>query len=117
MRAASGHRSTTLEMVISGLIEATWGASRAGRDTGGRTSNCTVAIVHRPATQRSRLLIALGLAVAVFAIEAAGSIFANSLALLAEAFHVLIDVVALGIAFVALWLGGEKTRYPRPVEP
>src|SRR5919204_5632004 len=107
MRAASGHRSTTLEMVISGLIEATWGASRAGRDTGGRTSNCTVAIVHRPATQRARLLFALALAVAVFAIEAAGSIFANSLALLAEAFHVLIDVVALAIAFAAVWLGGR----------
>src|SRR5207247_1336287 len=39
--------------------------------------------------------------------EATASIFANSLALLAEAFHVLIDVVALGIAFVALWLGSR----------
>jgi cobalt-zinc-cadmium efflux system protein len=56
-------------------------------------------------SQRSRLLIALALAVAVFVVEAIASIFANSLALLAEAFHVLIDVVALGIAFVALWLG------------
>src|SRR5204862_723681 len=37
--------------------------------------------------------------------EATASIFANSLALLAETFHVLIDVVALGIAFVAVWLG------------
>src|SRR6185503_1280543 len=33
--------------------------------------------------------------------------FANSLALLAEAFHVLIDVVALAIAFVAVWLGSR----------
>ena len=41
----------------------------------------------------------------VFLIEATASLFANSLALLAEAFHVLIDVVALGIAFVAVWLG------------
>ena len=61
----------------------------------------------RPAAERSRLLVALGLAVAVFAIEAAASIFANSLALLAEAFHVLIDVVALGIAFVAVWLAAR----------
>jgi len=38
-------------------------------------------------------------------LEATASIFANSLALLAETFHVLIDVVALGIAFVAVWLG------------
>jgi cobalt-zinc-cadmium efflux system protein len=107
MRAASGQRSTTLEMVMSGVIKATWGASRAVRDTDVRTSNCTVAIVHRPAAERSRLLIALGLAIAVFAIEAIASIFANSLALLAEAFHVLIDVVALGIAFVAVWLSAR----------
>ena len=67
--------------------------------------NCTVRSVDHRTTQRSRLLIALALAVAVFVVEAIASIFANSLALLAEAFHVLIDVVALGTAFVALWLG------------
>src|SRR6266852_5023308 len=55
--------------------------------------------------QPTRLLIALALAVVVFLVEATASVFANSLALLAEAFHVLIDVVALGIAFVAVWLG------------
>src|SRR5437879_13354694 len=70
--------------------------------------NCTVHFVHsRRAGQRKRLLIALALAVAVFAIEATASILANSLALLAEAFHVLIDVVALGIAFVAVWLAAR----------
>jgi cobalt-zinc-cadmium efflux system protein len=70
--------------------------------------NCTVQSVdYRPAGQRARLLIALGLAVVVFSVEATASIFANSLALLAEAFHVLIDVVALGIAFVALWLAAR----------
>src|SRR5256886_5705121 len=67
--------------------------------------NCTVHSVHHRGRQRMRLLIALALAVVVFAVEATASIFANSLALLAEAFHVLIDVVALGIAFVAVWLG------------
>src|SRR2546430_16076692 len=67
--------------------------------------NCTVHRVHQRAGQRMGLLITLALAVVVFAVEPTGSIFANSLALLAEAFHVLIDVVALGIAFVAVWLG------------
>jgi cobalt-zinc-cadmium efflux system protein len=67
--------------------------------------NCTVRSVDHRTSQRLRLLVALALAVAVFAVEAIASIFANSLALLAEAFHVLIDVVALGVAFVALWLG------------
>src|SRR2546430_10344666 len=69
--------------------------------------NCTVHSVHHRGRQRMRLLIALTLAVVVFAVEATASIFANSLALLAEAFHVLIDVVGLGIAFVALWLGSR----------
>jgi cobalt-zinc-cadmium efflux system protein len=64
-------------------------------------------IVNHRTGQRSRLLIALGLAAGVFALEAVASIFANSLALLAEAFHVLIDVVALGVAFVAVWLGAR----------
>ena len=63
-------------------------------------------MIHRRG-QRSRLLLALGLAAGVFALEAVASIFANSLALLAEAFHVLIDVVALGVAFVAVWLGAR----------
>jgi cobalt-zinc-cadmium efflux system protein len=57
--------------------------------------------------QRTRLLIALGLAIAVFVAEAVASIFANSLALLAEAFHVLIDVIALGFALVAVWLAAR----------
>ncbi|TMC70122.1 MAG: cation transporter [Chloroflexi bacterium] len=64
-------------------------------------------IVNHRTRQRSRLLVALGLAAGVFALEAVASIFANSLALLAEAFHVLIDVVALGVAFVAVWLAGR----------
>jgi cobalt-zinc-cadmium efflux system protein len=69
--------------------------------------NCTVHSVDHRAGQRSRLLIALALALVVFVVEAVASIFANSLALLAEAFHVLIDVVALGIAFVAVWLAAR----------
>ncbi|TMC76184.1 MAG: cation transporter, partial [Chloroflexi bacterium] len=58
--------------------------------------------------QRSRLLIALGLAVALFIVEGSAAILANSLALLAEAFHVLVDVAALGIAATALWLAGRQ---------
>ena len=69
--------------------------------------NCTVHSVHHRTGQRTRLLIALTLAVVVFVVEATASIFANSLALLAEAFHVLIDVVALAIALVAVWLGSR----------
>src|SRR3989442_2338219 len=91
-------------MVMSGVIWATWGASKNARST---HTNCTVHSVNRRTGQRTRLLIALALAVVVFAVEATASISANSLALLAEAFHVLIDVVALGIAFVAVWLAAR----------
>src|SRR5438309_5652715 len=94
-------------MVMSGLICAKWGASKPSADEDLRTINCTVHFVPHRTGQRTRLLIALALAVAVFAIEATASILANSLALLAEAFHVLIDVVALGIAFVAVWLAAR----------
>jgi cobalt-zinc-cadmium efflux system protein len=63
--------------------------------------------VHERAHQRSRLLAALALAVAVFVADAIAAVLANSLALLAEAFHILIDVVGLGIAFAAVWLGAR----------
>ena len=56
-----------------------------------------------------RLLIALGLAGIAFVVEAITAIAANSLALLAESFHVLIDVVALAVALVAVWLAARPT--------
>ncbi len=55
------------------------------------------------------LLIALGLAGIAFLVEAITAIAANSLALLAESFHVLIDVVALAVALVAVWLAARPT--------
>src|SRR5437660_403146 len=54
------------------------------------------------ATARPRLVIALVLSATVFVVEAVAAAFASSLALFAEAFHVLIDVVALAFAVVAL---------------
>src|SRR5438093_13405907 len=50
--------------------------------------------------QRRRLLIALGLAGIAFVVEAIAAVVANSLALLAESFHRLIDVVALALALL-----------------
>ena len=63
--------------------------------------------------KRARLLIALALAVALFTAAAIGSALANSLALLAEAFHVLIDVVALAIAALAVWLAARPATERR----
>src|SRR2546422_11106973 len=61
------------------------------------------------ATARPRLVIALVLSATVFVVEAVAAAFASSLALFAEAFHVLIDVVALAIAVVAVWLPARPT--------
>src|SRR5256886_17055493 len=65
------------------------------------------------ATARPRLVIALVLSATVFVVEAVAAAFASSLALFAEAFHVLIDVVALAIAVVAVWLAARPTSERR----
>src|SRR5256712_13838856 len=65
------------------------------------------------APARPRLVIALMLSATVFVVEAVAAAFASSLALCAEAFHVLIDVVALAIAFVAVWLAARPTSERR----
>src|SRR3989442_1385931 len=65
------------------------------------------------ATARPRLVIALMLSATVFVVEAVAAAFASSLALFAEAFHVLIDVVALAIAVVAVWLAARPTSERR----
>jgi cobalt-zinc-cadmium efflux system protein len=55
------------------------------------------------ATNRRRLLAVLLIGVAILAIEVAGAILANSLALLADAGHVLTDVAGVGMALLAIW--------------
>jgi cobalt-zinc-cadmium efflux system protein len=63
-------------------------------------------IGHRVAG-RGRLLYALALAGATAALEVWGSVVSGSLALLADATHVLTDVGALSIALGAVWLSGR----------
>ncbi len=58
----------------------------------------------RPADRRrARLWAALLLALVYMAAEVAGGVAANSLALLADAGHMLTDVAALGLALFAIW--------------
>lgn len=60
---------------------------------------------HAPVTaggkHRGRLAWALGIAVGVFALEVVGAIITGSLALLADAGHVLTDVLGVALALVA----------------
>jgi cobalt-zinc-cadmium efflux system protein len=50
-----------------------------------------------------RIQIALGLTAAIFVAEVAGGLGSNSLALLTDAGHVLVDLIALGLTWFGLW--------------
>jgi len=59
------------------------------------------------ARNRRVLAIVLGLTVAFTAVEIVGGLLTGSLALLADAAHMLSDNVALGIALLAVWIAGR----------
>jgi len=60
---------------------------------------------------RGRLAAVLVIGFAAFVIEVAGALAANSLALLADAGHLLTDVAGVGLALLAIWFAG---RPPTP---
>jgi cobalt-zinc-cadmium efflux system protein len=61
------------------------------------------------AADRRRLSWALALAAGFMGVEVAGGLLANSLALLADAGHMLSDVAALGLSLFALWMAGRPS--------
>src|SRR5256886_9867987 len=64
--------------------------------------------MERARTVGSGLRLALGLTLAVLVVELAGGLLSHSLALLADAGHVLTDVFALGLA----WFAIEQSKRP-----
>jgi cobalt-zinc-cadmium efflux system protein len=56
------------------------------------------------------LVIALGLTAAICVVEVAGGLAGGSLALLADAGHMLTDVAALGLALLAGWMAARPAR-------
>jgi cobalt-zinc-cadmium efflux system protein len=60
---------------------------------------------HSPGSSQQRLGIALILTTSYMVVEFVGGILFNSLALLADAGHMLSDVMALGLSWVALQIG------------
>lgn len=60
---------------------------------------------------RGKLLVVLALVVAYLLVEVVGSLLTGSLALLADAGHMLTDAVGVGLALLAIWFGA------RPVTP
>src|SRR5712664_1389143 len=63
------------------------------------------------AGSRGRLTVTLVLTVAFFLVEAAGGLWTGSLALLADAGHMLTDAAGLGLALFAIW---AAARPPTP---
>src|SRR4051812_38905696 len=49
----------------------------------------------------------LAISLAILVVEVVGGIASDSLALLADAGHVLTDVAAIGLALLAIWIGGR----------
>jgi cobalt-zinc-cadmium efflux system protein len=62
---------------------------------------------------RRPLVIALAIITIFFVVELIGAYISNSLALLADAAHMLTDVAAIGLALFAMWLAGRATRPER----
>ena len=59
------------------------------------------------AAGRNRLVAVLGLSLVILIVEAAGALASNSLALLADAGHMLTDVSGIGLALLAIWFAGR----------
>jgi cobalt-zinc-cadmium efflux system protein len=68
---------------------------------------------HSSVTSRRALGVALALTASYTVIEVFGGILAGSLALLADAVHMLSDNVALGLALVAAWLASKPATAER----
>ena len=65
------------------------------------------------AAHRNRLAAVLGLGLAILIVEVAGAIASNSLALLADAGHMLTDVSGIGLALLAIWFAGRAPSRDR----
>jgi cobalt-zinc-cadmium efflux system protein len=68
---------------------------------------------HARAASRRALAVALGLTASYTVVEVVGGVFAGSLALLADAVHMLSDNVALALALVAVWLAAKPATSER----
>lgn len=65
------------------------------------------------ATHRGRLAVVFALALVTFLVELVGGLLTNSLALLADAGHLFSDVVGIGLALGAIWVGGRPASSGR----
>jgi cobalt-zinc-cadmium efflux system protein len=70
--------------------------------------------VHSAAgASRDRLAKVFFLTLAIFGVESVGGLGSNSLALLADAGHMLTDVAGIGLALLAIWIGARPASAGR----
>ena len=69
--------------------------------------------MHASRAHRDRLVAVFVITLAVLAIEAVGAVMSGSLALLADAGHVLTDTVGIGLALGAMWFAGRPASQDR----
>lgn len=62
---------------------------------------------------RGRLAVVLAISSSVFLLEVVGAFVANSLALLADAGHILGDVVGMALSLAAIWFAGRPSHEAR----
>ncbi|MFV2065120.1 MAG: cation diffusion facilitator family transporter, partial [Chloroflexota bacterium] len=70
---------------------------------------------HASAAMKDRrsLVIVLGIGITILIVEVIGGILTNSLALLADAGHVLTDVAGVSMALVAIWIAAKPASDER----
>ena len=68
---------------------------------------------HGRASSRRSLWVALGLISSYMLVEVVGGLLANSLALLADAGHMLTDAGAIGLALLAMWVSTRPASFTR----
>ncbi|MDQ3226855.1 MAG: cation diffusion facilitator family transporter [Chloroflexota bacterium] len=79
----------------------------------GQAAHAAAVIDQPPRVDRRPLVIAMGITTVFLVIEVIAASLSNSLALLADAAHMLTDVAAIGLALFAMWLAGRPTRAER----
>ncbi len=67
-------------------------------------ADCTSLTASRPAAPLPRLLLVLALTLAFMLVEAVGGLISGSLALIADAGHMLTDAGALGLTLLSAWI-------------
>jgi cobalt-zinc-cadmium efflux system protein len=68
---------------------------------------------HSAAAYRGRLAAVFAITVAVLVVELVGAVLSGSLALLADAGHMLTDVAGIGLALLAVWFAGRPPTAAR----